>query len=410
MNINLFPSSGISSEAFLEITGSKSESNRLLILQALYPEITIENRSNSDDSEVLKNALQSKEEIIDIGHAGTAMRFLTAYFAAKEGKEVILTGSKRMQERPVGILVEALKDLGAEIDYQEKEGFSPLKIKGKKLIKDTVKINPGVSSQFITALCLIAPFLPNGLTIHLTGEITSASYLQMTFSLLEKLGVVFHFQGNRIEIQALEKPKTLHFTVESDWSSASYFYGLMALSKGGNISLKHFSENSLQGDRNLVEIFEEFGVRTEFDEKEKTISLIKKKRELPKRFSMDLNNNPDLAQTLAVTCLGLGIECDLTGLETLKIKETDRLAALKNELEKFGAKVETTESSLKMIPSENLLEFVSVQTYDDHRMAMAFSILGIKIPLTIEDGEVVSKSYPGFWEDLRGIGVKTEKV
>lgn len=410
MNINLFPSSGISSEAFLEITGSKSESNRLLILQALYPEITIENRSNSDDSEVLKNALQSKEEIIDIGHAGTAMRFLTAYFAAKEGKEVILTGSKRMQERPVGILVEALKDLGAEIDYQEKEGFPPLKIKGKKLIKDTVKINPGVSSQFITALCLIAPFLPNGLTIHLTGEITSASYLQMTFSLLEKLGVVFHFQGNRIEIQALEKPKTLHFTVESDWSSASYFYGLMALSKGGNISLKHFSENSLQGDRNLVEIFEEFGVRTEFDEKEKTISLIKKKRELPKRFSMDLNNNPDLAQTLAVTCLGLGIECDLTGLETLKIKETDRLAALKNELEKFGAKVETTESSLKMIPSENLLEFVSVQTYDDHRMAMAFSILGIKIPLTIEDGEVVSKSYPGFWEDLRGIGVKTEKV
>ncbi|GAA4799174.1 3-phosphoshikimate 1-carboxyvinyltransferase [Litoribaculum gwangyangense] len=402
MNITL-QKSKIAKQSSVQITGSKSESNRLLLLQALYPEFELKNVSNSDDSHLMTKALNSTSNIIDIHHAGTAMRFLTAYFSIQEGREVILTGSQRMKERPIKILVEALQDLGADITYQANEGFPPIRIKGKKLTKHQVSLKANVSSQYISALLLIASKLENGLELTLEGNITSVPYINMTLSLLNETGLETSFVENTITVKPHVKslePKTL--VVESDWSSASYYFSIVALSDiGTEITLTSYKENSLQGDSVLVEIYKHFGVATKFESN--TIVLTKKNQNLePKAFN--LVNAPDIAQTIAVTCFALGISCDLTGLHTLKIKETDRLVALKTEIEKLGGEVNITDESLHLSASKIIKESVSIATYNDHRMAMAFAPLALKVPVIIEDSGVVSKSYPTFWDDLKSIG------
>ena len=418
--MNLFlQSSIVNPKSAIKISGSKSETNRLLLLQALYPNLILENTSNSDDSEVMHKALLSSKdsdchtELVEVHHAGTAMRFLTAYFAIQENKEVVLSGSSRMKERPIKILVDALRQLGAEITYEENEGFPPIRIKGKKLSQYKVSLPANISSQYISALLLIAPKLENGLELTLEGKITSVPYIKMTLSLLNEIGVETSFVDNKITIKpavtlsAVEGQQFI--TVESDWSSASYFYSIIALSKiGTEITLSSYKENSLQGDSVLAEIYKNFGVETTF---ENNSILLKKSQILnPKSLILNLNNAPDIAQTIAVTCFGLGLGCHLTGLHTLKIKETDRLSALKNELEKLGAMVTVSDDSLTLEPASKINQNITVKTYQDHRMAMAFAPLALKVPLTIEEAEVVSKSYPAFWEDLKSIGFKIQET
>ncbi len=388
-----------------EITGSKSESNRLLILKAIYPNLILENLSESDDTEVLKKGLKVNSGTIDIDHAGTAMRFLTAYFASQTGKKIQLTGSERMKQRPIAVLVDALRNLGADITYLGEEGFPPLGIVGKELVKKDVTVEATVSSQYISALMLIAPSLPDGLTIYLEGKVTSVPYIKMTLSLLKKIGVLCQFSGNKIEIQPLKKIKDTTITVESDWSSASYFYSLVALSEDLSVTLKSFREGSLQGDSELVSIFRPFGVSTTFNSLETSVTLSKSNLELPKHIELHLVNTPDIAQTLAVTCFGLKISCKLTGLHTLKIKETDRLLALKTELEKLGAKVRIGKDNLELFPPKEIKEHIAIDTYNDHRMAMAFAPLALKTPLQINDPKVVSKSFPAFWSSLQKMGI-----
>ncbi len=391
----------------IRISGSKSEANRMLILKKLFHSISIENLSNSKDTNVLENALNSKNAVVNIGHAGTAMRFLTAYFSCVEGREIVLTGSERMQERPIKILVDALSELGADISYIKKEGFPPIKIKGKEILKSTVSINGNVSSQYISALLLIGASLKNGLQIELLGKITSIPYIKMTLSLLHQIGIKTKWENNIITVFPITKIYKTTIVIESDWSSASYFYSFVALADGKNIHLSHFKDNSLQGDADLIEIYKNFGVTTSFDAKG---ILLKKEKDfkINKHLVLDLTNTPDIAQTIAVTCFGLGISCALTGLHTLKIKETDRLVALKKELEKFGAKIRITEDSLHMRIPENITknDVISIKTYQDHRMAMAFAPLGLFYTLNIENKNVVEKSYPNFWKDFEKIGLR----
>lgn len=308
-----------------------------------------------------------------------------------------------MKERPIKILVEALRELGAQITYTENEGFPPIEIHGKKLIKNKVSLKANVSSQYISALLLVASKLDNGIELTLEGEITSVPYIKMTLALLDEIGIESSFNGNVITVKPARKPlspKTL--VVESDWSSASYYFSIVALSKvGTEITLSAYKENSLQGDSSLVQIYKHFGVSTSFNGN--TITLKKEDNQL-KPLALNLVNAPDIAQTIAVTCFALGIPCDLTGLHTLKIKETDRLVALKTEIEKLGGKVNITDKSLHLSAATNINEMVSIATYNDHRMAMAFAPLALKTPLVIEDAMVVSKSYPSFWDDLKRIG------
>ena len=408
MRIRLeYPSSYTEGE--IAITGSKSESNRLLILQALFPRITIKNISNSDDAKITENALESTDSIIDIHHAGTAMRFLTAYFSTQPGREIILTGSQRMQERPIKLLVNALKDLGAEISYDKKEGYPPLKIIGKKIIKSKVALQANISSQYISALMLIAPSLEDGLTIELTGQLTSVPYIKMTQTILDELGFETTFEKNKIQISSAKRIEPKTWTIESDWSSASYFYSILALSRQGNICLSSYKKESNQGDSALSEIYKSLGVVTSFNRG--MINLTKVKDfNFTESININLINTPDLAQTIAVSCLGLGIGCKLSGLHTLKIKETDRLRALKIEMEKLGAKVDITSDSLELYPNAKLKKDITINTFNDHRMAMAFAPLALKAPIIINDSEVVSKSYPAFWDDLKRINFSQEII
>ena len=436
MNIHLSPSK-LKSNSLITITGSKSETNRLLLLQALFPEISLKNTSNSDDSEVMLKALAENpnsqfpnlnSQIIDVHHAGTAMRFLTAYFAVQPNCEVVLTGSSRMKERPIHILVEALNGLGAQISYEENEGFPPLRIKGRVVEGSEISIQANTSSQYISALLLVAPTLKNGLKLHLEGEITSLPYINMTLALLKKIGVETTFKNNTITIQPITynlQPTTL--TIESDWSSASYFYSIVALSEiGTQITLSSYKKDSLQGDAVLSEIYKDFGVETIFNANESiTIAKVNDNfnfndkcqyhnpqptTQNPQPRTYNLQHSPDIAQTITVTCFGLGVACQLTGLHTLKIKETDRLQALKNELEKLGALVTISNNSLSMQPSSGITENVTIKTYQDHRMAMAFAPLALKMGLIIEDAEVVSKSYPDFWNNLESLGFTMEQL
>lgn len=386
------------------IGGSKSESNRLLILDHLYPgRLFIKNLSDSEDTRVLWKALQSTHREIDIHHAGTAMRFLTSYFAIQENKTTHLTGSTRMQERPIGILVDALNKLGAEISYLKKAGFPPIQIMGKKLVKNEVSLEANVSSQFLTSLLLIAPKLDTGLTIHIKGKITSEPYLKMTLQLLETLGIQIKVDTHTLQIFPAKDIIKKEFIVESDWSSASYYYALCALSDDSAIRLSHFKSQSLQGDREVVAIYERFfGVKTEFSNHLIELKNIKDFN-FPKLIELNLNKTPDIAQTIAVNCVGLQIRCKLTGLETLKVKETDRLSALQNELKKLGADTKITQESLEITNFKKITEIPVIQTYNDHRMAMSFAPIRMKMNLGIENPEVVEKSYPSFWKDLESL-------
>lgn len=389
------------------ITGSKSETNRLLILQALYLGVTISNGSTSDDTKIIQYALHTKNKVINVAHAGTAMRFLTAYFAQKKGTTVVLTGSSRMKERPIGILVTALRQLGADISYLEKENYPPLKINGKKLNKtNCIELPANISSQYVSALLLIAPTLTNGLQLKLIGKTTSLPYIKMTLALLKKATITTLFTNNIITISPKKNIIPVSFKVTSDWSSASYYYSLIALSKiTTTIRLYNYTKNSLQGDSIVSKLYENFGVATIFNS-DSSITITKKQKHTISTFNHNLENYPDIAQTIAVTCLGLNIGCKLTGLHTLKIKETDRLLALQNEITKLGAEVTLSPNSLSFKPVETIQPNCSITTYNDHRMAMAFIPLALKVPVTIENVSVVSKSYPNFWKDMAFIGIQ----
>ena len=390
----------------INIPASKSISNRLLVLQYLYPQIQIENLSTAQDTVHLKNALeslafpQSSPTEINIGHAGTAMRFLTALLSREKAKSFVLDGSERMRQRPIGILVKALQELGADISYQKKHGYPPLLINGKKLTKNKIQIPAHISSQYITALMLIAPRLPHGLQIVLSGKQVSTPYVSMTARLMRQAGIPVNFKGNIIDIAPVKNLPAQQFHVEGDWSSASYFYGRMLATDEKELILSPFLRNSLQGDAQIAEYFSKLGIETIFIPEKQQIILRKIPGfQLPATIAFDLLHTPDLAQTLAVTCLVLGIRCQLTGLETLKIKETDRLQALQTEMQKLGAGVHITNHSLEIFkPEIHINNPVEIATYNDHRMAMSFAILQKKFPMiSIADKNVVIKSFPDFW-------------
>ncbi len=389
---------------YIQLSGSKSETNRLLILQKLFSNIEIKNISNAQDSQLLIKALNSCEETIDIHHAGTAMRFLTAFFAIQDGKTTILTGSKRMKQRPIAPLVDALKNLGAEIHYIEKEGYPPIKIYGKTTTLSRVKISANISSQFITALILIGGKLENGLQIELIGKITSRPYLEMSLEVLRivapHLKNKITFIDNIISIPNITELPYKDYTIESDWSSASYFYSYVAISHQ-SLELGNFKRVSLQGDASLVNIYEIFfGIKTQFDDIKQTISLTSTKNFVyPKLIKINMNDCPDIAQTLCVTATALKIHFEINGLSTLKVKETDRLVALQNELLKLGCHTEITNDSIKSTIFSEIGKNISIKTYDDHRMAMAFAPFRYIHPIHIENPEVVEKSYPNFWVD-----------
>ena len=393
----------------LSLTGSKSITNRLLILRSIYPSLKIKNKSESQDTVVLENALKSSKNIKDVGHAGTAMRFLTAYYSILKDGEVILKGSRRMHERPIYPLVNCLKLIGADISYLEKDGFPPLKIRGKKLNSKKVEISSNVSSQFISAILLIAPKLIDGLVIELKGELISKPYIEMSLHLLNNLGIKTSFKSNLIKVGYLEKIQDTSITVESDWSSASYWYSIVALCEKAEVKLNNFYENSIQGDSILIKYYKALGVETKFIENKIVLTKIKD-FSCPKNLNLNLVDSPDLAQTIAVTCFGLGISCFLYGLQTLNIKETKRLVALKNELTKLGANLDVTETSLKLYKTREIQKNITINTYQDHRMAMSFAPLSLKIPILIENPYVVVKSYPKFWDDLKTAGFIIEPI
>lgn len=390
------------------ISGSKSESNRLLILKYIFKNIKIENLSNSDDTIVLKNYLESNSNLIDVHHAGTAMRFLTAYLAIQNNNSFQITGSERMQNRPIKILVDALNILGADINYLDKIGYPPLKINGKMLLGGEISLSSEVSSQYISALMLIASSLKNGLVISLEGSVTSRPYIEMTSSILNRVGIKSLFKENKISIQSVKLLEKSIQKVESDWSSLSYFYSIVALSKYSELNIGSYNINSIQGDKKLVEIYKNFGVQTSFSNDIITIKKIESK-DLNKSLKLDLSDTPDIAQTIAVTCFGLGLSCDLHGLHTLKIKETDRLEALKVELSKMGAIVSITKDSFHLTKSSEIKSNITIETYNDHRMAMAFTPLAICKPIIINNPDVVSKSFPDFWDHLKGMNFLISK-
>ncbi|MEC7869883.1 MAG: 3-phosphoshikimate 1-carboxyvinyltransferase [Bacteroidota bacterium] len=393
----------------IKITGSKSETNRLLILKELFKKISLSNISNSDDSNVMRKALNSDESIIDIGHAGTAMRFLTSFYAISDGREIVLTGSERMRERPIKILVDALNELGANIKYTGNKGYPPLKIKGKNISGGEIILPSNISSQYLTSLLLIGPRLKNGLKIKLSGQITSYPYVKLTLEFLKRIGVDLEIKRDFIFVKNITDIKEKNIKIESDWSSASYFFSAVALSRFSNLKLSFFSTDSLQGDSILVKLYKKLGVVSKI--KNGNLLLSKNSKfQKPNFINLNLNDTPDLAQTIAVTCLGLKINCELNGLHTLKIKETDRLLALKNEISKFGASVKITNDSLHLIAKKNLKHDVEIDTYNDHRMAMAFAPLALKNNLKIKNEQVVTKSYPAFWKDLQSIGFQVIKI
>ncbi len=389
----------------IHIPSSKSISNRMLIIRALAGSgATLYNLSDSDDTKVLSESLDTESDVKYVGHAGTAMRFLTAYLSTQPG-EVTLTGSQRMKQRPVGPLVDALKQVGARIEYLENEGCPPLRISGGGLTGGSIAIEAGISSQFISALMMIGPVLEGGLRIELKGDVVSASYIEMTLSLMNSCGVGARFDGRTITV-----PQGTYsmedFRVESDWSGASYWYQVAALLPRSEITLPNLSQNSLQGDSALVQIFEPLGVRTTFNEE--GLILRSQKQELPEQYVYDFTACPDLVQTLAVSLCTLGVPFRFTGTTTLRVKETDRIAALQTELKRVGF-------VLSADPRGEWLEWDGarcdpegdplIRTYHDHRMAMAFAPLAIPLgKISIEDPGVVSKSYPGYWKDLEKAG------
>lgn len=392
------------SKTDIEISASKSESNRCLIINALASDQgTLHNISEARDTQTMQRLLNDDGEEWNVLDAGTTMRFLTAFAAVKDLKKV-LTGTERMQQRPIKILVDALEKIGADISYLKKDGYPPLKINSfREQLSSNVDVRGDVSSQYISALMMIAPVLPKGLKIELTGKIGSRPYIEMTMKLMHHFGAEITFEDREIVVGS--KPyQAANYTIESDWSGASYWYSMVALADGleGNIKLKGLRKSSFQGDRVIAEIMENLGVKTIFEDDGVSLS----KTDMLQHFSYDFTNCPDLAQTVAVCCSVKGVACEMTGLESLRIKETDRISALQNELAKINADlVENFPGSWKVSPSEIISNVpISISTYEDHRMAMAFAPLATQIPITIEDPSVVNKSYPRFWEHMKQAG------
>jgi 3-phosphoshikimate 1-carboxyvinyltransferase len=417
-------------KGMVHLTGSKSECNRALIIEALSNgKVKVENISDAADTVTLCEVLSLKSKVkspkskennlglqtqdlrlVNIGPAGTAMRFLTAYFTLQPD-EVVLTGSERMKQRPIGILVNALRELGADIEYVENEGFPPIKIKGSlEQATNKISIKGDISSQYITALLLIASQLPLGLELHIEGELTSRPYVEMTLAMLQSAGVKHTWEDSVIAISHQEFiSASLH--VEPDWSAASYWYAIAALADEAELFLPGLTQYSLQGDSVITEIMAIFGITSQF--KDGGVYLQKEAKPIIRKV-FDLKECPDLAQTIIVVCAALGHDATFTGLETLKIKETDRVKALQNELAKIGVKLIEKGQIYKLDCSEKFIpERIFVNTYDDHRMAMAFAPLALLIPeVEIEDAKVVEKSYPAFWSDLEKVGfeVKGERL
>jgi 3-phosphoshikimate 1-carboxyvinyltransferase len=382
----------------ITLPASKSISNRALILNALaYSPYDIQNLSDCDDTRVTVKALDSNDRTFDIGAAGTAMRFLTAFLSKTVG-EWVITGSERMKQRPIKLLVDALTTLGARIEYVEKEGFPPLRIFGSALTGGEIRLNGGVSSQYISALMMIAPYMQNGLKIILEGNVISVPYINMTLNMMKEYGVAVDFNNTIIDIKA-QTYKPIQYKVESDWSAASYWYEVLAIAGKGQIFLTGLNQNSYQGDSKVAALFEQLGVSSTYQVEG---VLLQATRKYVERFEYDFVNQPDLAQTFAVTCCMKGIPFHFGGLQTLKIKETDRIAALINELGKLGfVLTEPAEGQLTWVGNRcDAAQPASIATYEDHRMAMAFAPAALITPLVIEEPQVVSKSYPGFWEDI----------
>lgn len=394
--------------ASIQLPASKSISNRALILNALSNSIfPVENLSGSDDTQVMLKALESEDAIVNIGAAGTAMRFLTAYFSQRQGNRMI-TGSERMKNRPIRILAEALRQTGAKIRYSEKEGFPPLQIAGRKLHGGEIILDGSVSSQYLSALMMVAPTMEKGLTVRLEGNIVSRPYINMTLRLMELFGVKAFWEENVIRI-APQTCTARPFKVESDWSAASYWYEAAALAQGNpDVELSGLEKNSLQGDSKVAEIFEPLGIKTDFlPSGNVRLTRLPTDKIRPERFQYNFVNEPDLAQTLAVTCCMLEIPFRFAGLQSLKIKETDRISALQTELKKLGYPVKSPADDLMEWDGEHCEQETDpiISTYEDHRMAMAFAPACLKTgKIRIREPEVVSKSYPGFWNDLEKAG------
>ncbi|MES2375437.1 MAG: 3-phosphoshikimate 1-carboxyvinyltransferase [Bacteroidota bacterium] len=421
----LLTKKGKSVNGEVRLTGSKSECNRALVIEALsHDRVRVENISDAADAVTLSKVLgltlqtvgyeaspithQLEHKIVNIGPAGTAMRFLTAYYTLQD-EEVVLTGSERMKQRPIGILVDALRKLGAEISYEENEGFPPIRIKGNiKQQTNIISIKGDISSQYITALLLIAPKLPQGLELHIEGDLTSRPYVEMTLAMLQQAGIQHQWNGNVISIANQEFKETV-LPVEPDWSAASYWYAIAALADQADLFLHGLTQYSLQGDSVITEIMANFGITSQF--RDGGVHLVKEAKPISRKI-FDLKECPDLAQTIIVVCAALNHEATFTGLETLKIKETDRIAALQNELGKMGVKLIEKGQTYKLDCSGKFIpERMFINTYDDHRMAMAFAPLALVIPeLEVEDALVVEKSYPAFWTDLEKVGFEVKDI
>lgn len=392
------------------LPSSKSIANRALIIHALsYSPYAIENLSDSDDTKVMEQVFNSNTNSFDIGHAGTAMRFLTAFLSQIVG-EWIITGSDRMKQRPIGILVDALTKLGARIEYVEKEGFPPLRIFGSHLKGCVLELDGSVSSQYISALLMIAPTVEGGLTLRLKNKITSRPYIEMTLKLMEQFGIQYVWKGSEIRISE-QRYKARPFSVEADWSGASYWYEMAVMAEEVDVELEGLRTESLQGDAVLALWFEKLGIQTTATQKGSR--LTKNGQSLPKFLQLNFIENPDVAQTFAVLCIMKQIPFHFTGLETLKIKETNRIAALQDELAKFGAQItEPAHGELKWegtFPLEKQPK-PEIETYHDHRMALAFApACQIAGPVGILDPMVVSKSYPYYWEDLKKVGFEIKE-
>lgn len=393
-----------SKETIIHLSSSKSESNRALLIRALSQEpITLHNLSDARDTQTMMRLLASKDTTWDVLDAGTTMRFLTAYLAVTAENQTI-TGTERMQQRPIKVLVDALRELGAHIEYLKEDGFPPHKITRIKQQKAKhLKVKGNISSQYISALLMIAPVLPDGLTLELVGEVFSRPYIEMTLGLMKQFGISHEWNGNQISILP-QAYRSNSYTIESDWSGASYWLGMVALSKNSKVVLTGLREDSYQGDIRILQIMHGLGLNTRFEGDK----LLIEKKDIISPMQIDFRTCPDLAQTVMVAASGLKTPLQMTGLESLRIKETDRIAAMQTELAKFGVKLtEETPGFWEMEPPRELPSGpVTISTYEDHRMAMAFAPMAQKVPLVMEEPEVVKKSYPGFWDDCKKYGLE----
>ncbi|QNF34075.1 3-phosphoshikimate 1-carboxyvinyltransferase [Adhaeribacter swui] len=385
------------------LPASKSESNRAQIINALSGATsTLDNLSEANDTKVITNLLQSTADELNAEDAGTVMRFMTAYLAVTNQHKVI-TGTPRMLQRPIGILVEALRQLGAQIDYLGQEGYPPLQFKGIDRTKEypaTLQVRGDISSQYISALLMVAPLFPQGLTIELQGKVGSRPYIQMTLSLMKHFGVEGTFAGTTITVPP-QKYQSNQYTIESDWSGASYWYSMVALAKEATVELKGLRSTSFQGDSVIATIMEHLGVRTTYVADEVVLT----KTDTAEIFSFDFTDCPDLAQTVAVVAAVKNVAVEMTGLESLRIKETDRIAALQQELQKIGGDLEDLgEGLFRVKPATSITNNPVFHTYEDHRMAMALAPVALLTPITIDEPAVVKKSYPRFWQDLEQLG------